>query len=350
VVIERKAVPPEAWLLSGGTAIALTTLAVMLVSSRGHLQFFDSGDPRMFLLTARDLFGTGHGFAAAGRQSEIPYRYGRMGLPLLGWLLALGRPSLVGWTLIGVNLVALSAIPGLAATLLAEYDAPPAAAGFILVLPAFLVLYGSVVSDPLVIALLFLVYLLDRRSHFRAALVVLACAILVKEIALVALIPLLWRAVQQRAWRDAGLVSSTVLPYAAWCIWLRWRVGEFPFLAHTVSRSGALGLPFAGIYDTLVHQPLDTPVILAVLAATVVLGAAGAWYGRGTQIGTLAALYTVVVLCLGPEALKFIGETLRVFLLPEVFGLLALVIGLHRRAKPRETPGVMSASLVDSRS
>src|SRR5260370_40020981 len=102
-----------------------------------------------------------------------------MGLPLLGWLLALGRPGLVGWTLIGVNLAAITAIPGLAALLLAEHRGAPIGAALIFVLPPFVLLYGSVVSDPLLIALLLLAFLLDARGHRRSALVVIAYAILV---------------------------------------------------------------------------------------------------------------------------------------------------------------------------
>jgi hypothetical protein len=329
VVIERKLVPPAGWLLTGATGVSLTVLAAMLLATRGSNQFFASGDPRMFLLTARDLFGTGRGFATIGRESEIPFRYGRMGLPLLGWILALGRPGLVGWTMIGINLAALSAIPALMATTLADYDAPPAAAGFVFALPGFLLLYGNVVSDPLVIALVLTAYLLDRRGHLRSAVAVLAYAVLVKEVALLALLPLLWRAIRRHGRGECTLIASAAVPYAAWCVWVRVRLGQFPFVTQTVSRSGALGLPFAGLRSTLAHPPLDAPVILGIFAATVVLGGVGAWFARGSAIGGLAALYTCLTLCLGPEALKFLAETLRVFLMPEVFGLLALVVGLR---------------------
>ena len=53
-----------------------------------------------FRATALDPFGRGQAFRVAGFAAEAPYRYGRIGLPLLGWLLALGRPGLVPWTLV----------------------------------------------------------------------------------------------------------------------------------------------------------------------------------------------------------------------------------------------------------
>jgi hypothetical protein len=330
---DRQPIPPMAWVLSGATGLALGVLAVILLLQQGQTPFFSLGDSKFFLLIGRDLFGTGHGFAAIQAAGQIPYRYGRVGLPFVAWILAFGRPGLVGWTLIGVNLVALAAIPGLAACFLAEHRAPPAAAALVLILPAFILLYGSVLSDPLVIALLLLAFVLDARSHRRATLVTLACAILVKEVAVLALVPLLWRAARRRDWRGFTAVSSTVLPYAAWCVWVRLRMGEFPFLAHTKSRTEALGLPFAGIHYTIRHYPLFGAVIFGALIATLLLGFAGAWVARGTQISALAAIYTLLVLCLGPQALKFFGEVIRVLLLPEVFGLLALVIGLSARRR-----------------
>ncbi|MDQ1508875.1 MAG: hypothetical protein QOG50_719 [Actinomycetota bacterium] len=329
LAMDRRPVTALAWLLSGATGVAIVVLAARQIITQGEHQFFASGDPRFFFLTTRELFGTGHGFLALGAAADIPYRYGRMGLPLLGWLLAFGRPGLVGWTLIGVNLAALTAIPGLAALLLAEHRGAPVGAAFILVLPPYVLLYGSVVSDPLLIALLLLAYLLDARDHRRSALVVVAYAILVKEVAVLALLPLVWRAVRERDRRMTLAVASTLVPYAAWCVWLRWRVGTLPFFAPTESRKGAMGLPFAGFRHVLLQRPADSAVILVMTTAVIVLGAAGAWAARGNQIGGLAAIYTLMTVCLGPRGLRFIGEVPRVLLLPEVFGLLALIIGLR---------------------
>ncbi len=336
--VARKPIPAEAWVLSGATGVAVVALSVVRLVSGGASQFFATGDPRLFLLTTRDLFGTGHGFAALGFAAEIPYRYGRMGLPLLAWLLAAGRPALVAWTLIGINLVALTAIPGLAAVLLDDHDAPPRAAAWILVLPAFVVLFGNVFSDPLVIALLLVAYLLERRSRRGSALALLAFAVLVKEIAVLALIPLLYRAARERTARDAGAVAITLVPYALWCSWLRWRVGAFPFLADTEARRGALGLPFAAFMHTLAHRTGDDTVLLAIVVVTIALGATGAWLARGTLIGGLAAVYTLVSVCIGSEGLRLFGEGLRVLLIPQVFGMLAIAVGVHARKVAGEDP------------
>ena len=69
---------------------------------------------------------------------------------------------------------------------------------------------------------------------------------------------------------------------------------------------------------------------------TVAVAAGGAWAARGSGIGLLAALCTLLTLCLGPEALRYIGETVRVFLLPQLFGGIALVVGLLGYERRRE--------------
>jgi len=331
-------VPPVAWVLSGATGVAVTILAALLLAQRGEHAFFVAGDSKFFLLTARDLFGTGRGFAAINATPQIPYRYGRIGLPFVGWLLALGNPSSVGWTMLVVNLAALTAIPGLAAVVLDDRGAPPAAAAFILVLPAFVLLYGTVLCDPLLIALILVAYILDGRGHEHGAVAVLAYAVLVKEIAVLALVPLAWRALRHGDRRRALGVAGAVVPYALWCVWVQARIGTLPFLARTESRRGALGLPFAGVRYTLAHWPFEGAVIVGLLTVTIVLGAVGAWAARGTELGLLAALLTLMTVCLGPVALRYVGETVRVFLTPEVVGGLALCVGLARRAPSRAAP------------
>src|SRR4249920_1790237 len=102
----KRRVPPVALLMSAGLGLGAAIIAIAALRTNGQAQFFERGDARMFWLTAHDLFGTGHGFAELGRFTEIPYRYGRVGLPFVAWILALGQPGWVGITLITVNVVA----------------------------------------------------------------------------------------------------------------------------------------------------------------------------------------------------------------------------------------------------
>ena len=150
--MQSKRVPPVAWILSAGTAVALLVLAVPPLHTHGPSWFFHEGDAYLYRATARDLFGKGRAFAPVNRVPEIPYRYGRMGLPFLAWLLVLGRPGAVEWPLVGIHLAAIAAIPGLGAVLLDDYGAPPIGAAAVLLVPGLLVIYDKVYADTLLIA------------------------------------------------------------------------------------------------------------------------------------------------------------------------------------------------------
>ena len=68
---------------------------------------------RFFLLMTRDLFGTGHGFAAARRgRRRFRTATGAWAFRSSHGCSRSGSPALVGWALIAVNLAALTAIPG----------------------------------------------------------------------------------------------------------------------------------------------------------------------------------------------------------------------------------------------
>ena len=83
-------VPASAWLLFAGTALGLIVATGVLVLRRGYGGFFGEADAVHYRLIAQDLFGRASWFPD---HAEATYRYGRMGFPLLGWLLALGRPA-----------------------------------------------------------------------------------------------------------------------------------------------------------------------------------------------------------------------------------------------------------------
>lgn len=190
----------------------------------------------------------------------------------------------------------------------------------------------NVVAEPLLVALLLSANVLDQRERPVAAKCVMAYAILVTEVAILALVPWVWRAIRARDRRAIAGLTATLVPYAGWCVWLRWRVGEFPFLAHAESRSGALGLPFAGIQDVVAARAPDYQLTVAMVLVTALLGACAAWIARRNPLGALAGLFAALALCLGPSALRPQGETIRVLVVPQVFALLALASALGSRS------------------
>ena len=319
-------VPPAAWMLSGAVAVGLAVLGVRSIAAHGSSAFYAQSDAFFFRICARAPLGPGRGFAAVGQLSEAPYRYGRIGLPLLGWLLALGRPAWVGWPPAVVSLGAIAAVPGLGAVVLSDLGAAPIAAAGVLLAPGLLFSSQHVYADPLAIALLLLACVLDGRGKRAGALTVVAGAILVKEIAALALIPWFWQAIKRRD-RDACFSAAAALvPYVIWSVWIRARLGEFPFLAHTYSRTGALALPFAGIAKAMSAHTPGVGAMVVLTAVTVVLGAVAGRTARGTRIGQLAIVYAVLTVCLGMNTVAYPLECERVMAVAQVFAVLGIAV------------------------
>ncbi len=307
--------------------MALFALAIGRIRAQGEAQFFSDGDSLFYLATARDVFGHGDAFAQMGVAAEASYRYGRIGLPLVAWVLVLGRPALVGWSMIGVYLFSIAAIPGIAATLLEGYGAPPVGAAFVLLTPGLLLVTGLVYAEAPQIALLLLACLFEARHQRRAALLTLALAVLVKETSVLALLPWAWNAAKHRDYRLAGRCAAVLAPYALWSIWVRFRVGQIPIRATTGSRSEALSPPGVGLHYTLTSHSPNHTFIVSVTVLTFVLGAIASWLGRRYWISGVTFAFTVLTACFGRAALYYVVENLRLLSVPTIFSILCVVVG-----------------------
>jgi hypothetical protein len=132
------------------------------------------------------------------------------------------------------------------------------------------------------------------------------------------------------------------LPYAAWSVWVRVRVGQFPFLTHVRTRSDAFRLPTVGWFQTL-GDGADARLAVAVAVATVMLAVFVGWRARAILAGAGAVAAAVLPLCLGPNALQYLGETLRILAFPQVLALVALayLVGTARSEATEEKRGVV---------
>jgi hypothetical protein len=233
---------------------------------------------------------------------------------------------------LGVYVVSFGAWVALAAEHLRRNGRRPGLALFILALPFALLAFVQpvVVSEPMAGALLLLVYLFERDGRRRGSYVTAALLILTRELMVLALLPLIWMGWKERrfaAVRDWFLVC---LPYAAWSVWVRVRVGQFPFLDPSSSRRNALALPFVG-YGHIWQRPasgtqqLAIAVALLTMLAAVVVAVRGQWRFPLTH-GALALC--AIVPFLGVSVFAFLGEALRV-LAP--IQALILIAALDRR-------------------
>ncbi len=181
------------------------------------------------------------------------YRYQRILYPLLAWALALGRPEMVGWTLIALNVAALAGGTYFTEQLLAVQGVSrwyALAYG----------LYGGLVAglrldltEPLAYGLVQAGLWAWRRrgdkgTGGRGGGWLLALAALTKETALIATAGLLLYLALERRWREAMRLGLAVgVPFALWqtVLWV-WLGGP------GVGAGGAMAtpfewLPFAGL-------------------------------------------------------------------------------------------------------
>jgi len=217
-------------------------LAFALVGTRysqGDPQGAPGYDGQFAYYIARDLLG-------GWRFCDVPsYRYQRILYPLLAWVLALGRPEAVPWTLIALNVAALAGGTYFTERLLAARSVShwyALAYGF----------YGGLVAglrldltEPLAYGLVQAALwawekqgrqgdketrgqgdggacstngsrIANRESRFTFY-VLLALAALTKETALIVTAGLLLHLVLERRWREAvGLGAVVGLPFIAW--------------------------------------------------------------------------------------------------------------------------------------
>lgn len=299
-----------------GVAVAVIagiTLAIGAAQS-GRAYLFNS-DADYFLRVARDPFGDGETFVGLPQDVAVSYRYGRILYPLLGWVLALGRPSLVAWTLPIVYAAALGLMASCAVRLLASQGIDGPRGALVVLVPSMWVTIPIVFSDPLVVSLLLLTYLLAAHGRTAGAWLAAAALILTREAAAVAVLPLGWAAYRRRDVRGAALWLATVLPTLAWWVWVRLRVGDLPPLDPGLGR--AVALPLAGPVTVIREgEPIGGWFLAALVlggltvAASVWVWVRAPWF----PVSQGALAFGVLVACLGPAGWRLPLQAIRLML------------------------------------
>jgi hypothetical protein len=216
-----------------------------------------SGDPLAFaLLGTRFSEGDPHGtegydgqFAyqialrplAAAPYLDVPaYRYQRILYPMLARLLALGRPGLIPWALIGVNVAAIGFGTWATERLLVDLGASRWYALVYGLYAAQLLALRDDLNEPLAQALVMWAMLAWARERRWLAVVAFGLAALAKETALVFLAAYLLYALQRRAWRWTIALGMGAIPFVAYQLLLWSWLGEFG-----VGSGGAGATPFS---------------------------------------------------------------------------------------------------------
>jgi hypothetical protein len=250
---------------NNGDPLALVTIGTRF--SEGNPDGTEGYDGQFVYYIARDP-------STAAQYIDVPtYRFQRILLPALGRLLALGQESLVPWTLLIVNLVALGAGTALMERLLTEYGA---SRWYALSYGLTIGTFGSVrlsLPEPLAYALVLGgVVVLAKRERWLWGAFFFAFAALAKQTTLLFAAGYVLYWLYQRRWHVAGLFGMIVIaPFTIWQIVLYRRLGAFG-----VGSGGALAtsfemIPFAGVIRILTEGGLSVFLVFGAIIAPFVL-------------------------------------------------------------------------------
>ncbi|MFN8036541.1 MAG: hypothetical protein U0V73_11450 [Acidimicrobiia bacterium] len=320
--------------------LMLSVLAVVLWAT-GHDTFFQFADSKGFLHMARDPIPGPRAFFS-GTHGDTTYHFARVLLPGLAWTLVLGRSAAVGWTLVILNNASIAVIFAVGAEALRRACRPESRVMWLALFPGLWDLFACVYGEVTAIAVLFLVYLFwldDRRRATRVAAAILPLA---RETMVLGLLPLVWRDWRRDGWRGAASWLPCLVPMIAWWAVVWARMGAIPPLADTVYRHGVLGLPFSGLASTLRDNGVGLVSVLIVGECVLGIGLAVFVVSRRRwfPFAPAAALFAVLVACLGWRGTWYIGETIRHATVLYVLAIVCVLLGRVTR-EPRPRPALV---------
>jgi len=311
-------------------AAAVTTVMISVASGQGYETLLRS-DAQHFYRVALDPFGDGHIFAGAGPWTGTAYRYGRILYPLAAWVLALGQPRLIPITLPLAYIAGVLLFATLACNRCARAGRPPIRGLAALLVPSAFVTGPLLVPEFLIAGLVLLTYHYAETNRIRQATVAAALLLLTRETAVLALAPLILSHVRRREWRALLRWSAVPIPLLVWYVWLRARVGVWPFLDPGHPAGRALDLPLRGFLSAVWRADAATPLVLAASLGwiTIATGAAVVLMRR-TALAWSAFSMALLILVFGRGEADLPGEAVRLMLPAQL--LMAVAALAHRRS------------------
>ena len=308
-------------------AAGVTAVMITVASSRGYEMLLRS-DAQHFYRVALDPFGDGRIFAGAGELTGTAYRYGRILFPLAAWLLAVGQRRLIPLTLPLAYIAAVLLFATLACTRCARAGRPPIWGLAALLVPSAFLTVPLLVPEFLIAGLVLLIYHFaetDRIGHARVA---AALLLLTRETAVLALAPLVLSHVRRREWDAALRWSVVTIPLLLWYVWLRVRVGVWPFLDPGHPAGTALDLPLRGFLSAVWRADAGTALVLAASLGwiTIAIGAAVVSLRR-TALAWAALSMALLVMVFGLGEAEFPGEAVRLMLPAQLLIAVAMLSG-----------------------
>jgi hypothetical protein len=262
-------------------------------------------------------------------------RYGRIGLSAVIWLFSAGRAAAMPYVQPVIMVLCAGAVSAAVALLFERappmfHLAPFAAIGYLL----------SVVGgfqDALAIALSAWAVVAALRERWWWAAGLLAAALLTRENAGAVLVGLVVWGASRRRWRAVLILASSLLPVAAWYLYVRSRYGYFPLLdPYLRVKTSTIRPPFVAVWEALTRAAPDG-VVLVVIHLVLACLAAYLFVRHRTALATIAAAAALQVMMAGAFAYRFIGEAARACAPLQLFVLLAFLELAHRRMTSAQT-------------
>jgi hypothetical protein len=185
------------------------------------------------------------------------------------------------------------------------------------------------VPEFLVAGLVLLTYHFAETNRIRQARVAAALLLLTRETALLALPPLILSHVRRREWRALVGWSVVAIPLLLWYVWLRARVGVWPFLDPRHPAGRALDLPTRSFLSAVWRADAGTALVLAAGLGwvTIAIGAAVV-SSRRTALAWAALSMASLILLFGRGQAELPGEAVRLMLPAQL--LIAVAALAHR--------------------
>ncbi len=214
------------------------------------------------------------------RSFRDAFRYQRIGYPLAIWAVSLGHREWRPAAMIAINLLAVMVVAYLSGLLIYLYGKGPSVwwALACAINPSLIISVQLDLAEPLATALSLAGLLLYLRRRVGWSALILAVALLTREVAVLFILPLLIAEIAARRVRGVIAFAATAIPYLVWQFILVRTLGS----SGAGSSGGNFGMPLAGIGSVLsaarkaglrtalVHDGSILAVIVLVVVAIIV--------------------------------------------------------------------------------
>ena len=179
-----------------------------------------------------------------------PYRYGRIGYPLITAIAASGKPERFASTMIHLIVVSNLIAAFFLVRIALFYKRSPFWVLLYPLIPAFLVSLNVGLPESLAAAFLLGGIFFYLREKFLTSALFFACALLVRETAGIAVLVLaVFEFFRQKNRRGSLILASSLLPLLMWRGFLAWRMFPDYGLQAVPIWGGEVRLPFAGLIE-----------------------------------------------------------------------------------------------------